>query len=67
MTGYLGDPDATTATIDRRGWLHTGNLARFDTAGDLFLVDRLKELIKTKGFRSPQPKLEATSSQTIPP
>ena len=59
MTGYRGNPDATTATVDQRGWLHTGDLARFDAAGNLFLVDRLKELIKVKGFQVAPAELEA--------
>jgi long-subunit acyl-CoA synthetase (AMP-forming) len=46
MTGYLGNAAATAATIDREGWLHTGDIARFDADGNLFLIDRIKDLIK---------------------
>jgi acyl-CoA synthetase (AMP-forming)/AMP-acid ligase II len=59
MTGYLGHPSATAATIDPGGWLHTGDIARFDTAGNLFIVDRAKELIKVKGFQVAPAELEA--------
>jgi acyl-CoA synthetase (AMP-forming)/AMP-acid ligase II len=59
MRGYLGHPRATAATIDDEGWLHTGDLVRFDDDGNLFIVDRLKELIKYKGFQVAPAELEA--------
>jgi len=59
MTGYLGNPGATNATVDQDGWLHTGDIARFDCDGNLFIVDRVKELIKVKGFQVAPAELEA--------
>ncbi|MET7782145.1 MULTISPECIES: 4-coumarate--CoA ligase family protein [Streptomyces] len=59
MTGYLGNEEATTATIDSDGFLHTGDLAQVDHAGRVFIVDRLKELIKYKGYQVPPAELEA--------
>jgi acyl-CoA synthetase (AMP-forming)/AMP-acid ligase II len=58
MSGYLGNPDATTASI-RDGWLRTGDLAYADSDGYFFVVDRLKELIKYKGFPVAPAELEA--------
>ena len=49
MAGYLNDPEATAATLDADGWLHTGDLATVDADGVFTIVDRLKELIKYKG------------------
>ena len=44
MRGYLGRPDETAATL-RDGWLHTGDVGRFDDDGYLVLVDRVKDMI----------------------
>ncbi len=59
MRGYLHNPEATAATIDADGWLHTGDLGHVDEDGCLTIVDRLKELIKYKGFQVAPAELEA--------
>ncbi len=59
MKGYLNNPAATAATIDVDGWLHTGDIARADDTGNFYIVDRLKELIKYKGFQVAPAELEA--------
>jgi acyl-CoA synthetase (AMP-forming)/AMP-acid ligase II len=59
MNGYLGNAGATAATIDQDGWLHTGDIARFDADGNLFLIDRIKELIKVNAFQVAPAELEA--------
>ncbi|MBS1879781.1 MAG: AMP-binding protein, partial [Actinobacteria bacterium] len=59
MRGYLNNAEATAATIDAEGWLHTGDIAVADEAGYYAIVDRLKELIKYKGFQVPPAELEA--------
>ncbi|MDT5188780.1 MAG: hypothetical protein QOI28_1031 [Mycobacterium sp.] len=59
MAGYLGNEQATRETIDDDGFLHTGDLARVDSTGCVYIVDRLKELIKYKGYQVPPAELEA--------
>ncbi|MFE7625792.1 AMP-binding protein [Streptomyces sp. NPDC057509] len=59
MKGYLGRPDATAAMIDPDGWVHTGDVGRVDANGWLFVVDRVKELIKYKGYQVAPAELEA--------
>ncbi len=59
MKGYLNNPQATAAMIEPDGWLHTGDLGHLDADGHLYVVDRLKELIKYKGFQVPPAELEA--------
>ncbi|CAA7406583.1 unnamed protein product [Spirodela intermedia] len=59
MKGYLNDPVATSTTIDADGWLHTGDIGFVDDDDEIFIVDRVKELIKYKGFQVPPAELEA--------
>ncbi|KAJ8970912.1 hypothetical protein NQ314_000962 [Rhamnusium bicolor] len=59
MKGYVGDPKSTHSTIDKDGWLHTGDVAYYDDEGFFFIVDRIKELIKYKAFQVAPAELEA--------
>jgi 4-coumarate--CoA ligase len=59
MAGYLNNPEATATTIDSDGWLHTGDLGHVSADRHFTIVDRLKELIKVKGFQVPPAELEA--------
>jgi acyl-CoA synthetase (AMP-forming)/AMP-acid ligase II len=59
MKGYLGRPEETAAMITPDGWLRTGDVGRIDHTGQLYVVDRLKELIKYMGFQVAPAELEA--------
>jgi acyl-CoA synthetase (AMP-forming)/AMP-acid ligase II len=59
MAGYLNAPEATAAMIDADGWLHTGDLGRVDEDGNVFVVDRIKELIKVNALQVAPAELEA--------
>lgn len=58
MKGYLNNPAATASMLDADGWLHTGDIGYADEDGYFYIVDRLKELIKYKGFQVAPAELE---------
>jgi acyl-CoA synthetase (AMP-forming)/AMP-acid ligase II len=59
MSGYLNNPEATAITLDDEGYLHTGDVATVTEDGVFTIVDRVKELIKYKGYQVPPAELEA--------
>jgi acyl-CoA synthetase (AMP-forming)/AMP-acid ligase II/NAD(P)-dependent dehydrogenase (short-subunit alcohol dehydrogenase family) len=58
MRGYLDDPSATAAAVDAGGWLHTGDIVTVDADGWYRVTDRIKELIKYKGYQVAPAELE---------
>ncbi|OMP00215.1 AMP-dependent synthetase/ligase [Corchorus olitorius] len=58
MKGYVDNEEATAATLDSEGWLKTGDLCYINNEGFLFFVDRIKELIKYKGYQVAPAELE---------
>lgn len=58
MKGYIGDTKSTQTAI-KDGWLHTGDIGYYDNEFEFFIVDRIKELIKYKGFQVPPAEIEA--------
>nr|AOS51049.1 luciferase [Cloning vector pLR6tr2] len=63
MLGYSNNPEATRETIDEEGWLHTGDIGYYDEDEHFFIVDRLKSLIKYKGYQVPPAELESVLLQ----
>jgi acyl-CoA synthetase (AMP-forming)/AMP-acid ligase II len=59
MKGYFNNPAATAESLDAEGWYHTGDLGYADEDGYFYIVDRLKELIKYKGYQVIPSELEA--------
>jgi acyl-CoA synthetase (AMP-forming)/AMP-acid ligase II len=59
MRGYLDDEAATAATLVEDGWLRSGDIARLEDGADFRIVDRVKELIKYKGYQVAPAELEA--------
>ncbi|XP_016768747.1 4-coumarate--CoA ligase 1 isoform X3 [Apis mellifera] len=58
MTGYHKNCEATKNIFDKNGWLHSGDLAYYNENGEVFIVDRLKEIIKYKGYQISPNKIE---------
>ena len=59
MKGYFRQPEATRACLTEDGWLNTGDIARVEDDGELFIVGRSKELIIRSGFNIYPPDVEA--------
>jgi acyl-CoA synthetase (AMP-forming)/AMP-acid ligase II len=59
MKGYLNNAEATARTLDAEGWLRTGDIGSVDDEGFLTIIDRLKELIKVKGYQVAPAELES--------
>jgi len=59
MKGYLHQPTATAETVDAQGWVHSGDIGYADEEGYFYVVDRVKELIKYKGYQVAPAALEA--------
>ena len=59
MLGYLNMPAATAEVLGEDGWVHTGDLVTVDDRGRVRIVDRLKEVLKNRGFQVPPAELEA--------
>lgn len=51
MKGYLHNEEATNEMLVENGWLRTGDIAYYDEDADFFVTDRMKDLIKVKGFQ----------------
>lgn len=59
MKGYINNEKETKSTIDKDGWLHTGDIGYYDDDRQFFIVDRIKELIKYKASQVPPAEIES--------
>lgn len=59
MQGYWHAPEETARTLEKDGWLHTGDVAYVDEDGYTYIVDRKKEMIKYHGFGVAPAEIEA--------
>jgi acyl-CoA synthetase (AMP-forming)/AMP-acid ligase II len=59
MMGYLDQPDKTAECLSEKGWLRTGDVATYDEEGYFYITDRIKELIKVRGYPVAPAELEA--------
>lgn len=59
MSCYLNNPAATAEALDEQGWFYTGDIGRIDGLGQIWITDRLKEVIKVRGFQVSPSDLEA--------
>ncbi len=57
MLGYYKDPEKTAAVLDG-GWVHTGDIVRRDSEGNMFFLDRSKDMIKTGGYNVSSQEVE---------
>ncbi|XP_014276188.3 luciferin 4-monooxygenase [Halyomorpha halys] len=58
MLGYARNPEATSATFDEDGWFHTGDIGYYDEDGYLYIIDRIKDLIKYKSYQIAPAEIE---------
>jgi 4-coumarate--CoA ligase len=58
MTCYLNNKAATDEALDSEGWFHTGDVGKIDNKGHLWITDRLKDVMKVKGFQVSPSELE---------
>jgi acyl-CoA synthetase (AMP-forming)/AMP-acid ligase II len=59
MLGYLDEPEKTRECLSKSGWLRTGDVAHYDEDGFFYITDRLKELIKVRGYQVAPAELES--------